>query len=85
MEEIEAGEVTVKDEEDEEDEGAILNAIEDALRETEEEESAAVNKRIKMESVPAAQQTFSTGMASPLNILRQQASWQPPLRIRPIA
>jgi U4/U6.U5 tri-snRNP-associated protein 1 len=72
MEEIEAGEVTVKDEEDEEDEGAILNAIEDALRETEEEENAAFKQEDQDGVGTAAQQTFSTGMASTLNILRQQ-------------
>jgi U4/U6.U5 tri-snRNP-associated protein 1 len=72
MEEIEAGEVTVKDEEDEEDEGAILNAIEDAIRETEEEENAAVKQEDQDGVGTAAQQTFSTGMASTLNILRQQ-------------
>jgi U4/U6.U5 tri-snRNP-associated protein 1 len=72
MEEIEAGEVTVKEEDEEEDEGAILNAIEDAIRATEAEESAAV-KQEDLDGVgTSAQQTFSTGMASTLNILRQQ-------------
>jgi U4/U6.U5 tri-snRNP-associated protein 1 len=72
MEEIEAGEVTVKEEEDEEDEGAILNAIEDAIRATEAEESAAVKHEDHDGVGTSAQQTFSTGMASTLNILRQQ-------------
>ena len=66
LEELEAGEVVVKDEEDEE---AILNAIEDALKATEAEElSAAQNGDVGTSS----EQTFSTGMASTLNILRQQ-------------
>jgi U4/U6.U5 tri-snRNP-associated protein 1 len=72
MEEIEAGEVTVKDEEDEEDDDAILNAIEDAIRETEAKESAAVKQEDQDGVGTSAQQTFSTGMASTLNILRQQ-------------
>lgn len=73
MEEIEAGEVTVKEEEEEEDEGAILNAIEDAIRATEEEERAAIKQEDQDNAVgTSAQQTFSTGMASTLNILRQQ-------------
>lgn len=70
MEEIEAGEVTVKEEDDdEEDEGAILNAIEDAFR---AEERADVKQENHDEVGTSAQQTFSTGMASTLNILRQQ-------------
>jgi U4/U6.U5 tri-snRNP-associated protein 1 len=72
MEEIEAGEVIVKEEDDEEDEGAILNAIEDAIRATEADESAAVKQEDQTEVGTSAQQTFSTGMASTLNILRQQ-------------
>jgi U4/U6.U5 tri-snRNP-associated protein 1 len=66
LEELEAGEVVMKDEEDDE---AILDAIESALRETEAEElSAAQNEVVGTSS----EQTFSTGMASTLNILRQQ-------------
>jgi U4/U6.U5 tri-snRNP-associated protein 1 len=72
MEEIEAGEVTVKEEEDEEDEGAMLNAIEDAVRATEEAERAAVKQEDQDGVGTSAQQTFSAGMASTLNILRQQ-------------
>jgi U4/U6.U5 tri-snRNP-associated protein 1 len=65
VEELEAGEV-VKDEE--EDDEAILNAIEDALKATEAEESDALNGEVGT----STEQTFSTGMASTLNILRQQ-------------
>jgi U4/U6.U5 tri-snRNP-associated protein 1 len=66
LEELEAGEVVMKDDEDDE---AILNAIESALKETEAEElSAARNEDVGTSS----EQTFSTGMASTLNILRQQ-------------
>ena len=60
-------------EEEEEDEGAILNAIEDALRAEDEEEKAKARKgENEVEVGTSAQQTFSTGMASTLNILRQQ-------------
>lgn len=72
MEEIEAGELTVKEEEDDEDEGAMLNAIEDALKATEADESTAVKEEDQVGVGTSAQQTFSTGMASTLNILRQQ-------------
>jgi len=65
IEELEAGEVVMKEEEDEE---AILNAIEDALRERDEEESTAQGGEVGT----STEQTFSTGMASTLNILRQQ-------------
>ncbi|KAG6817334.1 hypothetical protein H0H87_009932 [Tephrocybe sp. NHM501043] len=73
MEEVEAGEVTVKEEDEEEDEMAILNAIENAIRATEVEESF---QQVKQEDGgmggTSAEQTFSSGMASTLNILRQQ-------------
>lgn len=71
MEEMEAGEVAVKEEE--EDEGAMLNAIEAAIRATEEEERMAIKQEVQDDGVgTSAQQSFSTGMASTLNILRQQ-------------
>lgn len=74
-EEIEAGEVTVKDE-DEEDEEAMLNAIENAIKATEVEENV---KQEELDGVgTSAQHTFSTGMASTLNILRQQGILAPP-------
>lgn len=67
MEELEAGEVVVKEEEDEE---AMLNAIENAIREQE-----AVDEAIRNGDAPvgtATEQNFSTGMAATLNILRSQ-------------
>ncbi|KAH8994948.1 SART-1 family-domain-containing protein [Lactarius akahatsu] len=68
-EELEAGEVLVKDED--EDDDAMLNAIEDAIRVTEAEEKAAAEDGI-LGVGTSSEQTFSTGMASTLNILRQQ-------------
>jgi U4/U6.U5 tri-snRNP-associated protein 1 len=66
MEELEAGELVMKEDEDEE---AMLNAIENALRVTEAEELSAA----KTEDIgTSSEQTFGTGMASTLNILRQQ-------------
>ncbi|KAH0585135.1 hypothetical protein H2248_008394 [Termitomyces sp. 'cryptogamus'] len=63
VEEIEAGEVVVKDEDEgEEDEMAMLDAIEDAIRANEDDDVGATS----------SEQTFSSGMASTLNILRQQ-------------
>ncbi|KAF9468092.1 SART-1 family-domain-containing protein [Collybia nuda] len=74
VEELEAGEVVVKDEEDEEDEMAMLNAIENAIRTTEAEERAANQNSALDAGVggTSSEQTFSSGMASTLNILRQQ-------------
>ncbi|THH20732.1 hypothetical protein EW146_g681 [Bondarzewia mesenterica] len=70
-EELEAGEVVVKEDEDEEDEEAILNAIENLLQTTEAEEKAkATNGDLDVGT--STEQTFSTGLASTLNILRQQ-------------
>ena len=72
MEEIKAGEVTVKGEEDDKDEGAILNAIENAIRMAEPEEGCDVKHQEDVKVGTSAQQTFSTGMASTLNILWKQ-------------
>ncbi|EPQ54376.1 hypothetical protein GLOTRDRAFT_106644 [Gloeophyllum trabeum ATCC 11539] len=72
MEELEAGEVRVKDE-DEEDEEAMLHDIENALRETEEEEKKkAAAQAPEVDIGTSSEPTFSGGMASTLNILRQQ-------------
>jgi len=68
-EELEAGEVVVKDED--EDDDAMLNAIEDAIRVTEAEEKAAVEGG-NLGVGTSSEQTFNSGMASTLNILRQQ-------------
>ena len=72
-EELEAGEVVVKDEEEDEDEDedVMLNAIEDVIRVTEAEEKAAAESE-NLNVGTSSEQTFSTGMASTLNILRQQ-------------
>ena len=69
MEELEAGEVRVKEEDDEDEE--MMNAIEYAIQQTEAAEKAAAEDP----DVPvgtATEQTYSSGMASTLNILRQQ-------------
>ncbi|KAI8980187.1 SART-1 protein [Trametes punicea] len=69
MEEVEAGEVVVKEEE-EEDAEAMLNAIENAIKETEAIEKAAQDAGVPVGT--AVEQTFGQGMAATLNILRQQ-------------
>ena len=74
MEEVEAGEVIIKDEE-EMDEMAILDAIENAIDATEAEEHAKIqgsNSALNVDVGTVAEQTFSAGMGSTLNILRQQ-------------
>ncbi|KAI0091284.1 SART-1 protein [Irpex rosettiformis] len=68
MEELEAGEVVVKEEDDDE---AMLNAIENAIKEHEAAEQAGeVGEDVPVGT--ASEQTFSTGMAATLNILRSQ-------------
>ena len=69
VEELEAGEVVVKDED--EDDDSMLNAIEDAIRVTEAEEKAAAEGG-NLAVGTSSEQTFNSGMASTLNILRQQ-------------
>ena len=74
VEELEAGEVVVKEEE--EDEEATLNALESAIKQQEAEDIAAQNG----EAVPvgtATEQTFGSGMAATLNILRSQGVLAP--------
>ena len=68
MEEIEAGEVVVKEEEDEE---AMLNAIENAIKQTEAMEADQQNADDAAVGT-SVEQTFGSGMAATLNILRQQ-------------
>ncbi|CCM01386.1 uncharacterized protein FIBRA_03437 [Fibroporia radiculosa] len=69
MEELEAGEVVVKEEDDDDEE--MLNAIENAIRETEEmEKVAAENPDVPVGTL--SEQTYSSGLASTLNILRSQ-------------
>lgn len=74
LDELEAGEVRVKDEEEDDFDMNMLDAIEEAIKKTEEEEKAAVEGGdAGGDGVgTSSEQTFSTGMASTLNILRQQ-------------
>jgi len=73
VDELEAGEVVVKDEEDEDDEMAILNEIENAIKKTEEEEArTATQDGGEDVTGTSAEQTYGSGMASTLNILRKQ-------------
>ncbi|KAF7797098.1 hypothetical protein EIP86_008290 [Pleurotus ostreatoroseus] len=69
VEELEAGEVVVKEEE--EDMEAMLNALENAIK---EQEAADVAKQNGEEITvgTATEQTFGAGMAATLNILRSQ-------------
>ncbi|THH01480.1 hypothetical protein EW026_g1250 [Hermanssonia centrifuga] len=67
MEELEAGEVVIKEEEDEE---AMLNAIENAIKEHEAVQEAQNGSDVPVGT--ASEQTFSSGMAATLNILRTQ-------------
>ena len=71
MEEIEAGEVVVKEEE--EDEEAMLNAIENAIQQTEAMEARGQGSGEADAALGTSlEQTFGSGMAATLNILRQQ-------------
>lgn len=70
LEELEAGEVEVKDE-DEDVDMDMLDALENAIKQTEEEEEKALqNGEIGVGT--SSEQHFATGMAATLNILRQQ-------------
>lgn len=69
MEELEAGEVAMKDE-DEEDEMAVLDALENAFK-AEDEGDDHLHQDDGMGGT-SSEQTFKSGMASTLNILRQQ-------------
>ncbi|KAF9449540.1 SART-1 protein [Macrolepiota fuliginosa MF-IS2] len=68
IDELETGEIQVKDEEDEDYDMAMLNEIEHVIKATEAEEAAAGEDLVGT----STEQTFSAGMASTLNILRQQ-------------
>jgi hypothetical protein len=67
--ELEAGEVVLKEED--EDNDAMLNTIENIILVTEAEEKAAAESKDLNVGV-SSEQTFSTGMVSTLNILQQQ-------------
>jgi U4/U6.U5 tri-snRNP-associated protein 1 len=67
LDELEAGEVRIKDEDDDID-VEMLDEIEHAIKETEAEEKAAAEAGVGTSS----EQHFASGMAAALNILRQQ-------------
>lgn len=71
IDEIEAGEVVMK-EEDEEDEEAMLQAVEQAIQATEAEERAAAERGANAEVGTAGEHTYSSGLSSTLTLLRQQ-------------
>ncbi|TFY60449.1 hypothetical protein EVJ58_g5150 [Rhodofomes roseus] len=75
LDELEAGEVRVKEEQDYDEE--MLNAIENAIKETEAAEKA-VTDNSEVEVGTSTEQTYSSGMASTLNILRHQGVLAPP-------
>jgi U4/U6.U5 tri-snRNP-associated protein 1 len=75
LDELETGEIPVKAEEHEDYDMEMLNDIEDAIKKTEAEEVAAGEDLVGTSN----EQTFSTGMASTLNILRQQGILAQPL------
>ncbi|KAE9400241.1 SART-1 protein [Gymnopus androsaceus JB14] len=70
LNEMNASEVAVKDEDDEDDDMEILNRIEEAIKaeENDQQPDAAADEGVGTSS----EQTFKSGMASTLNILRQQ-------------
>jgi U4/U6.U5 tri-snRNP-associated protein 1 len=76
VEELEAGEVVVKDEDDE-DEMAMLNEIENAIKKTEAEEATMAQNGEDVAGT-STEQTYGSGMASTLNILRKQGILAPP-------
>lgn len=72
LDELEAGEVRVKDEDEDEDiDMEMLDALEHAIKQTEEEEkTAAENSEAAVGT--SSEQHFASGMAATLNILRHQ-------------
>lgn len=69
LDEIEAGEVVVKEEDDEE----MLEAIEQVIKDAEaEERAAALNGEDEATVGTSAELTFGSGMANTLSLLRQQ-------------
>lgn len=70
--ELEAGEVVVKEEDEDEDGEAMLEAVEAAIKATEAEERVAAERGVKLEVGTAAEQTYGSGMAGTLALLRQQ-------------
>lgn len=74
VDEIEAGEVVVKEEEDNDEE--MLNAIEEAIKVTEAEEKSAAPDHDEVGTL--GEKTFGSGMAATLQLLRQQGVLAPP-------
>jgi U4/U6.U5 tri-snRNP-associated protein 1 len=74
VDEIEAGEVVVKEEEDNDEE--MLNAIEEAIKVTEAEEKNAAANHDEVGTL--GEKTFASGMAATLQLLRQQGVLAPP-------
>jgi U4/U6.U5 tri-snRNP-associated protein 1 len=70
--ELATGEVAVKEEEEDEDEGAMLNALEAAMEAAEADGDVDMPNAADADVGTAAEQTFGSGMASTLTILRQQ-------------
>ena len=69
LDEVEAGEVVVKEEDAEE----MLEAIEQAIKDTEaEERAAAINGQGEAAVGTSGEPTFGSGMANTLSLLRQQ-------------
>jgi len=74
LDELEAGEVRIKDEEDEDYDMAMMEAVDGLIRSVEAEGLATDQDKSSLEDGvgTSSEQTFSTGMASTLSILRQQ-------------
>ncbi|KAJ7756440.1 SART-1 family-domain-containing protein [Mycena maculata] len=76
IQELEAGEVEMKDEEeeDERDDAAILDAIENLMKSVEAEQAENSQFGIADDGIggTASEQTFRSGLAGTVNILRQQ-------------
>ncbi|KAI6039897.1 SART-1 family-domain-containing protein [Pisolithus marmoratus] len=70
--ELEAGEVVMKEEDEDEDGEAMLEAVEAAIKATEAEERAAAERGVNLEVGTAGENTYSSGMAGTLALLRQQ-------------
>lgn len=79
LDELEAGEVRVKDEDDDMDmDMDMLDDLERAIKQTEEEEKAAAESG-EVGVGTSSEQHFASGMAAALNILRQQGILAQPL------
>ncbi|KAK7033142.1 SART-1 family-domain-containing protein [Favolaschia claudopus] len=79
LEELEAGEVEMKEEDDEQDDMAILDAIENLMKSVEAEQASSSAAAADDGIGTAAEQTFRSGLAGTVNILRQQGVLAKPL------